>query len=271
LIIRTAKEFAMLWNTSVINGHNISASDGHIGTISDFLFDDANWPVRWLVIKTGHWLSGRKILLPSIALAHLDKENEDFSINLTLPQIRDSPVVDTEQPISRQKEASVYSYYGYSPYWDYGYLGDLGFMHRPAYIGERAGAMRASPGSRVEAFTADAKKCHKDVHLHSVKAVTDYNVHAIDGQIGHVDDFLLQDTDWNICYLVVDTKNWSPAKKVLISPHSVKEIDWSCRLVNVDVDRQTVKGAPEYDDSIAINRTYEDEFRDYYGIRPIDA
>jgi hypothetical protein len=54
----------MLWNASAINGYAISASDGRFGTVSDFLFDDVSWLVRWLVVDTGKFFSGRKILLP---------------------------------------------------------------------------------------------------------------------------------------------------------------------------------------------------------------
>lgn len=261
----------MLWNTSVINGYSISASDGHIGTISDFLFDDANWHVRWLVVETGHWLSGRKVLLPSTALSKLDQENEDFLVKLTMQQIKDSPDVDTELPVSRQMESSVYGYYGFSPYWGYGYMGGIGLMGGSAYMGEMAGAIPVLPGSRIEAGNAEAEQSLDDVHLRSVREVTDYHIHASDGQIGHIEEFLLEDADWSIGYLVVDTQNWWPAKKVLISPHSVKEIDWSSRLVNVDADRQTVKGAPAYDASITIDRAYEDKFRKYYGFMLADA
>jgi hypothetical protein len=102
-------------DASAINGYAISASDGKIGTISDFLFDDTNWLVRWLVVDTGYWLSGRKVLLPSSALAHLNAKKEECSIKLTMQQIKDSPNVDTDRPVSRQMEATVYGYYGYSP------------------------------------------------------------------------------------------------------------------------------------------------------------
>jgi hypothetical protein len=261
----------MLWNTSIIKGFSISASDGHIGTISDFLFDDVNWHVRWLVVETGDWLSGRKVLLPSSALAHLNQEHSDCPIKLTMQQIKDSPDVDTERPVSRQMEANVYGYYGYSPYWYYGYLGSVGFLGGSANLGEIGGALPGVPGSQREEETADAEHSHDDVHLRSVKEVTDYHIQASDGQIGHIEDFLLEDADWSIGYLVIDTKNWWPAKKVLISPHCVKEVDWSTRFVNVDLDRQTVKGAPAYDTAMTIDRNFEAVFRNYYGIKLADA
>ena len=261
----------MLWNASAINGYSISASDGHIGTISDVLFDDATWHVRWLVVETGNWLSGRKVLLPSTALAHFNQEHEECSVKLTIQQIKDSPDVDTERPVSRQMEAGVFGYYGYSPYWEYGYLGGIGFLGGSPFAGELAGAVPDLPGSRSKKQTVDADQSHDDVHLRSVKEVTHYDIPATDGMIGHVEDFLVQDADWSIGYLVVDTKNWWPGKKVLISPRSVKAIDWSSRLVKLDADRQTVKGAPAYDTSMTIGQAYEDKLLGYYGIAPVDA
>jgi hypothetical protein len=100
---------------------------------------------------------------------------------------------------------------------------------------------------RREQEIADAQADRDDVHLRSVEAVTGYHIHASDGEIGHVEDFLVEDADWSIHYLVVDTKNWWPGKKVLVSSRSAGEIDWMDRLVNLDVDRQRIKDSPAYD------------------------
>src|SRR5271163_3835056 len=119
----------MLWNASAINGFAIAASDGHIGTVSDFLFDDASWLVRWLVVDTGNWLSGRKVLLPPSVLGRLYAKDQVFAVKLTVEQVKDSPDIDTDRPVSRQMETSVYDYYGWSPYWaaDF-YMGGYGYM-----------------------------------------------------------------------------------------------------------------------------------------------
>ena len=231
----------MLWNASAINGYAIAASDGHIGTVSDFLFDDTSWRVRWLVVDTGNWLSGRKVLLPPSVLGQLDAKEQRFSVTLTKQQIKDSPEIDTDRPVSRQMETSVYDYYGWSPYWGSGfYMGGYGYMPgdtaESPYLGAR----------RRDEEIAEGEHSHEDVHLRSVEAVTGYHIHASDGEVGHIEDFLVEDADWSIRYLVVDTKNWWPGKKVLISPRSAKEIDWTDRLVSLDVDRQRVKDSPKY-------------------------
>ncbi len=239
----------MLWNASAINGYAIAASDGRLGTVSDFLFDDASWSVRWLVVDTGNWLSGRKVLLPPSVLGHPDRKEREFSVSLTMQQVKDSPEVDTDRPVSRQMETSVYDYYGWSPYWGTGfYMGGVGYMG-----GAMAGPPPAEFRRRGEEI-ADAQRSRDDPHLRSVEAVTGYHIHASDGEIGHVEDFLVEDSDWSIRYLVVDTKNWWPGNKVLVSPHSAREIDWADKLVNLNIDRQTVKDSPAYDPSTIVNR-----------------
>jgi hypothetical protein len=259
----------MLWNTSTIKGYAIEASDGRLGTVSDFLFDDATWLIRWLVVDTGTWLSGRKVLLPPSVLGHVDMVREKFPIRSTKQEIKDSPNIDTDRPVSRQMESHVYDYYGWNPYWNNGlYMG--AYSHGLGYIG---GMMPPpiSKSTRGDERMAHARHEHDDPHLRSVTAVTGYHIHALDGAIGHVEDFLVEDADWSIHYVIVDTKNWWPGKKVLISPWSTKDIEWSNRLVNLSVGRQKIKDSPAYDRATTIDRTYERQYQKYYGsILPSD-
>jgi sporulation protein YlmC with PRC-barrel domain len=250
----------MFWNASVIKGYTIAATDGRLGTVSDFLFDDASWKIRWLVVDTGTWLSGRKVLLPPTVLRHPDANEREFSVALTMQQIKDSPDIDSDQPVSRQLETSVYDYYGWSPYWGMDlYMGGYGYA---------GGAMLASPylESRWREETIpDTRQDDGDPHLRSIAAVTGYHIHASDGEIGHVRDFILEDADWSIHFLVVDTKNWWAGKTVLVSPHAAREISWHDRLVNLSVDRETVKSSPAYDATTTVDGAYEKRFHDHYG------
>ncbi len=256
----------MLWHASAINGYAVAASDGQIGTISDFLFDDTSWLIRWLVVDTGNWLSGRKVLLPPSVLGRLDAKEEEFSVKLTKQQIKDSPEIDSDRPVSRQMETSVYDYYGWSPYWGTGfYMGGYGYMPGSGMASPYLGVRR-----REQEF-ANAQAAQDDVHLRSVEAVTGYHIHARDGDIGHVADFLVDDADWSIHYLIVDTTNWWPGKKVLVSPRLAGEIDWSDRLVDLDVDRQRIKDSPAYDPTMTIDRAYDEKLLTYYGIKFADA
>jgi hypothetical protein len=259
----------MLRNASTIKGYAIMASDGHLGTASDFLFEDDSWLVRWLVVETGNWLSGRKVLLPLSVLGHLDPEAREFRVRLSKQQIKDSPEIDSDQPVSRQMETDIYDYYGWRPYWGDGlYMGGYGGIGG----GTMGMGMQPYLGSRFrEMQSADPPHSHGDPHLRSIETVTGYHIHASDGEIGHVEDFLLEDADWSIHYLVVDTKNWWPGKKVLISPRLAGGIDWMERLVNLDVDRQKIKDSPTYDPATTVDRAYEKHFHAHYGDIPASS
>jgi hypothetical protein len=216
--------------------------------------------IRWLVVDTGTWLSGRKVLLPPFVLGHADPAKREFSVRLTMAEVKDSPDVSTERTVSRQMETKVYDYYGWRPYWGAGfYMGGYGYAGDPwptlGPLGSRHRDEEASSNQRN----------NDDPHLRSIQAVIGYHINASDGEIGHVENMLVEDADWSIHYLVVDTKNWWPAKKVLISPASTHDINWSDRLVNLDVDRQKIKTSPEYDELVTVDRNYERRFRDHYG------
>jgi hypothetical protein len=242
----------MLRHESDINGYAIHASDGVIGTVSDFLFDDATWLVRWLVIDTGSWLLGREVLLPPSALGLVNHIGHQFNVELTKQQVKDCPDIDSHLPISRQQETSLYSYYGWSPYWGEGAYMDL--------VGYGGGGMVEPPSielMRREMKIDEVERSKGDQTLRSVKEVTGYHIHASDGEIGHVEDFLVEDIDWSLRYLVVDTKNWWLGNKVLVSPRSVGSIQWADRLVNLTVDRQSVIESQNYDPSSSVEPVSE--------------
>jgi hypothetical protein len=249
----------MLRHESEINGYAIHASDGVIGAVSDFLFDDTTWLVRWLVVDTGNWLPGRKVLLAPCAFAHVNHIGDQFQVRLARQQVKDCPDIDTNRPVSRQMEDDIYNYYGWNPYWgDTSYFGAVGIG--AGYMG---GSMTPTPMQR-ENKKNNSWRNASDCHLRSVAAVAEYRVHASDGEIGHVEDFLVEDDDWSIHYLVVDTKNWWPGNKVLISPLSVRNIDWADRQVNLGATRQKVKDSPAYDPSMTVDPIYEQNFHSYY-------
>jgi hypothetical protein len=197
------------------------------------------------------------------ALGRPDQTQRHFVIKLTMQQVKDRPDVDTDLPVSRQLEAHVYNSYGWDPYWSGGYFpmesGMATQIVAPLYRKTR------DPGR------ADAQPKEGDPHLRSIATITGYQIRANDGEIGHAEDFFVDDAGWNIRYIKVDTRNWWPGERVLISPYSVREIDWSGKLVHIDVNRQTVKDSPPYDPRITIDGAYEEKFLTYYGSRRVAA
>ncbi|HLY54652.1 MAG TPA: PRC-barrel domain-containing protein [Stellaceae bacterium] len=249
----------MLWNASAINGYAIEASDGRLGTVSDLLFEDVGWVLRWAVVDTGNWLHGRKVLLPLSVLGKPDPAHRQIPVKLTMQQVKASPDINTDLPVSQQMEMHVYDYYGWDPHWGNGFIPISNAIATPFV-----------PPSVLSAANplddADSQPGEGDPHLRSIAAVTGYHVHATDGDIGHLEDFLVDDAGWLIRYITVDTGTWWPGQRVLISPRSVRTIDWAERLVRLDVPRQKVKDSPPYDRAATVDGAYDATFHGYYGI-----
>jgi uncharacterized protein YrrD len=251
----------MLRNTSAIKGSTISASDGPMGSVSDLLFDDESWRVRWLVVDTGVIFPGRKVLLPPSILGAVNHIARQFSVRLTKAEVGASPDIDSDAPVSRHMEREVYDHYGWSPYWTSGfYMGGYGY----GYGGGAVALPLEQETMRRDAVSGAASEPAGDKSLRSVSEVTGYHIHARDGEIGHVSDVLVEDGDWTLRYLAVATHNWWPGKTVLISPHSVTSIDWATRIVTLDVDRESVRMSPAYDASKPVDRAYETAFHGHY-------
>jgi hypothetical protein len=248
----------MLLAVSAFKGYQIEASDGAIGTCSDLLFDDRSWRVRWLVVDTGKWLTGRRVLLHPSALGAPDHEHHELPAHLTKAQIEASPDLGSDQPVSAQMESSLYGYYGWDPLW-----GGSGF----------GGGSMATPLSAPALFGADTMRDASvldipreagDPHLRSTEALSRYHIHAVDGAIGHLENLLIDDAAWGIRYLIVDTRNWWPGKHVLLSPYAVTDIDWAERNIRLDITRTQVKASPPWDPIAMIDQVYEKALHHHY-------
>jgi uncharacterized protein YrrD len=250
----------MMSVTSALKGLTICAADGRIGTVSDFLFDDRSWRVRWVVIDTGNWLPGRLVLLHPQALGKPDFNRNTLSVALTKERVENSPDLQQNLPVSRQMEQGVFAYYGWDPSWGGG-----------AFAMD--GMMPLIPSSAMTMGDTDltlAEQSHEgDPNLRSVSATDGYNIHATDGEIGHVSNFLMDDASWTLRYLIVDTRNWWPGKHVLLSPSCVTSIDWVQEVISVDVTQDKVRSSPEWNPAALIHDSYEAKLRDHYDWPPL--
>ena len=247
----------MLQVISAFSGYAIEASDGRIGSVSDFLFDDRTWKVRWLVVDTGTWLSERKVLIHPSAIGQADYEGQRLAVALTKAQVEDSPDIAEHQPVSRQMERELYSYYGWDPLWGGGYSGAIAApVATEPYFG--IASMR-------EAADIDPVPHDADPHLQSVTETNGCHIHASDGDIGHVEDLLIDSAQWTIPYLIVDTSNWWMGQHVLMSPHAVTAIDWMERHVQLNVTREQVKASPPWDPLKLMDQAGMKELHDHYG------
>jgi len=246
----------------------IDINDEVVGKAHDFYFDDLTWTVRYLVVSTGVWLPGRRVLISPVAVSQPDwGGGVSLPVELKKEQIENSPPIDVDKPISRQQETELADYYNWPHYWkDVTFLDAHAVGMRPeAYLKSMEHAAAEDRGREAVVEKTIAAEQTGDPHLRSTNEVVNYNIHATDGEIGHVEDFIVDTGQWVIRYLVIDTKNWWPAKKVLISPLWVDKIEWEGAAVHVDLTREQIKKSPEYNPAAPVNREYETRLYDYYG------
>lgn len=228
----------MLRSINQLYGDELRATDGDIGHIKDFYFDDQNWAVRYVVVDTGWWLSGRLVLISPHVFTNFDLDGVRRGVNLTRKQIENSPDFDSEKPVSRQYEDDYYRYYGWPTYWQGdGLWGTGAFPIVAPPLEERPDA------SAGEATSSDERG---DAHLRSTQALNGYRIQTDEGAIGHVIDFIFDHKTWAICHLVVETGHWFSGKEIVISPKQIVRISYEESKVFVSVTKESILKAPEY-------------------------
>ncbi|MDP2359667.1 MAG: PRC-barrel domain-containing protein [bacterium] len=242
----------MLHRIKTIAGHALRGLDGELGSIEEFYFDDRHWTIRYLVADTGGWLGGRKVLISPYALSSIDNKGKTVSISLTKKQIEDSPAIESDKPVSRQDEKIQHDYYGWPVYWVGDYMWGA-YSTYPYLVRDRDKWAKPDPN-----------KAGWDSNLRSTKHVTGYHIQATDGEIGHVEDFILDDETWAIRYLIIDTKNWWPGKKVLVSPQWIERVSWSEERVHVRLSRESIKRSPAYTEEMLVTRDFESQLHIHY-------
>ena len=231
-----------------LNCYSLQASDGEIGQLKQVYFDDQRWTVRYFIVHTGNWLLGQDVLIVPSVITAVDDENKYIKVNLTQEQIKNCPEVTEKLTVSRHYEQEYYRYYGWKPYW----------VDDPIF----GPATSISPPVKEKNL-----KDPEHPHLHSSSEVKSYRIHTHDGDIGQVKDFILEEPDWTIRYLEIDTNNWLPGKHVLIAPSWIQQIDWAKQMVIVDLARDMIEKAPPYDPSYVISQEYQLSLYKHYGMK----
>jgi len=238
----------MIRSANNLIGYKLGALDGEFGKVRDFYFDDQSWTIRYLVADTGGWLAGLQVLISPFAVKSIVDSIKHINVSLTAEQIAKSPPIDSDKPVSRQFELKYHQHFGWPMYW-YG----------PALWGP--GPFPVFQGS-IPDDSQPEPESSGNPHLRSIGEVLGYHIRARDHEIGHVHDFLIDDENWSIRYLVVDTRNWWPGKKVLLSPQWIERVSWQEAMVHVDLLRETIKAAPEF--ARPISREYEESLYRHY-------
>jgi uncharacterized protein YrrD len=251
----------MLHTIKELTGLKVGAKDGELGKVKDAYFDDDRWVIRHLVVDCGSWLSERDVLISPRSVRGIDWNDEVIEVDLTKQQLKDSPPIDTDRPVSRQHEIDYYRYFGYPVYWEGANLWGDAMLPYP-WVGAAADPLVAQESvdpavAREIQGRVDEELDNADVHLRSCDEVTGYEILATDGSIGEVDDFVFDDRSFAIRFVVVDTHKWLPGKHVTISPSAIDHVNWEDREVDVRMTREAVKNSPEYDPSRPPSDTLE--------------
>ena len=221
-------------------GYQLLAKDGHMGKVHNFLFNDEDWNIRYLVVDTGPWILGRKVLISLLALGQPVWASETFPVDLTREQVKTSPDVDLAKPVSRQYEESLFKHYSWPAYWSM----NTTIPGPPAYVSPLL-------------FSQQENQTHQEVdsHLRSAEELFGYQVNAFEGDVGTLTDFIVDDEDWNIRYMVVDISSWlGSEKQILVALEWVSNIDVSRKEVLIDLSQDAVKFSPAFDPSLPVNR-----------------
>ncbi|MCE5328365.1 MAG: PRC-barrel domain-containing protein [Planctomycetaceae bacterium] len=242
----------MLRSLKELLGYSIRATDGDVGKVLDFYFDDRKWTVRYMVVDTGRWLSGRQVLLSPQSFGKPDWTERIVPVNLTRDAIEHSPPIDTDQPVSRQYEEMIALHYGWAPYW--------GMEGTPL--------MQPPEEMMSETLARQELRIHGDPDLRSMRDTIHLDLNATDARIGRVHDFIVQSDDWVVRYIVADIGRLLTGKKVLISPAWVHDVNWAQRAVLVDLDQSAIREGPAFDYDTPVNREYEVRLYDFHG-RPV--
>lgn len=240
----------MLRKATSIKGFSLLAEDGKIGHVGGFYFDDKTWTLRYLLVNTGSWLFERDVLIYPFAVNQPDWKNRILPVALTKQRVKDSPLIDRAKPVSRQQQASLHEYYAWTPYWGGGEpFGGVPPVFTP-------------PPTEGEGPSEEEKR--GDPHLRSINQVNGYHIMAQDGKIGHVEDFFIEDESWIIRYLLVDTRDWIPGKRILLAPKWIDRVAYFEQTVYVNLDKKFIKESPKFDHTVTVSREYEEELYTHY-------
>ncbi len=257
----------MLATITELSDYTLEATDGEIGFIDELYFQEEEWQIRYLVIGLGNWFTRQHVLLVPGVIDRLNMDLEKVNFKLTREQIKNSPDVLSQLPVSREKELALHRYYQWQPYW-MGHAADGISYGTHAVWPEAVTDVEDESEQAHEAQVAlaelgDVESKAGPFSLRSTNEVTGYYIRAVDGEIGHIDDFVIDLRNWRIRYLVVDTRNWLPGRRVLVASDWIQKIDWQNAEVSVSLTKESVEKSPEYDPS-ALDDDYEAKLEKHY-------
>jgi PRC-barrel domain protein len=244
------KGIAMLRRIRDMEAYRLHATDGDIGHLEEFYFEDRHWRIRYFVVEIGTWLHSKRVLIAPSSVMGVDDGNRAIQTPFTKEQVQQSADVRTNKPVALQHSRDYYLYLGW-----------------PYYVGLNASNVASEAADRESTETPSSESSFQrtaDENLRSSKVVGHYHIMAVDGEIGHIEDFIVDDETWSLRYAVADTRNWRSGKKVLLPTDWILWVSWAESNAYVSLTKQLIATAPEYDSQKPLTREFETELYNHY-------
>ncbi|VUD66697.1 hypothetical protein TDB9533_03665 [Thalassocella blandensis] len=232
---------------SELKHFTLAATDNNdIGEPKDFLLDDKQWAVRYVVLKAHPWIPlTKKVLLSPVSLKLPNVGEHTIQAELTHDAIKNGPLLDDHLPVSRANEIELFHHYGYAYYWmGPGLWGT--YPHPGALVDQNALDLQKQAGPHREGE-------HNESHLRSFKELRNYAVKVGDFTIGEVLDFVMDDTSWRVEYVVVAGEETSSKHFRLIPMNQINRVAWEDRAIYIDMSRDEFSRLREYDNQKEIS------------------
>jgi sporulation protein YlmC with PRC-barrel domain len=237
-----------------MTGYTVRSKDGQqIGTVSDFLFDDMRWVIRYMAVDTNSDMGGKRVLLSPVVISKLDQDRRSISIQVESDQIAASPATGSSDPVTRQHEVQIHEFYRWPAYWEEA-------AEVPPVEAGMSGWPVTEMMTEVEAQRKEQGKGKQNPSIRSLEGTFGFTVQSRDGEdAGTLHDLIVHEQNWRISYMIVSTDGILPGRKVVLSPASVVEFDWENEVLVLGLSRETIRNGQEYHQDISIERSSDDE------------
>ncbi len=286
-------------HTNNLIGLRVLALDTIAGTVRDIYFDDQNWLVHYFLVDINDLIQDKLVLIPPLSVGVPDGDKGVLPVSMTSAKITNAPAMQTDLPISKQYETALRRYYEWPLYRGEDALEETADIKNGQSNAEGtqlpgdeedAEAQDSDPGTseqqdeemaaQAALFSLPREPDEQEIiemefsdpnaeqtfnpRLRSLVDTIGYTIESSDGESGAVEDMLIDDSEWIIRYLVVNTTLLPDHKRTLLSLHWIHDISWAMSRIYVTLKLRDILNSPPYTPLHAHFREYEKQLFDYY-------
>lgn len=219
----------MMLPFSKLKRFELNAFDGRIGQARDFYVTDKNWTVRYLIARFGSWLSEHRVLLPVYFVDRIQSPENAIAVALTKLQVRHAAPVESKRLVSKQHRLDV----------------RLKFRELAGSVLRVALRQDADSYAAFKNNPPARREDGEDCHLNSCEELTaGYTLSAVDGRVGSIADLIIDDHEWRVRYLVVETGVLFSRKLILVPARLVHTISFAKHEILFNAMRSSLKTVP---------------------------